>query len=290
MREQVDRLSKLTVDLLDLSKLDADAIQMRRERVQLTDVARRVATEFGPTADRHESPISIGDGPGAGRDRRPGQGRADHAYPHRQRAHSHAGGNGDQGRDPNIFRREHRERLREPRGQRRRPGNRLPRARARLRALLHGRRGERLRARARDRPRARRPHGRLPRAAQPRAGGPSSSSDFRPRRRWPVERRRAGARAARRDARDRGPGRRRLRRRQLGLRGRRDDHDHDDHDQRRRFPAGRRPGRGRGLRRARDLRERVAGRGDGALGLRRQRPRPRSSAAGAAAPGRDRGS
>ena len=65
MREQVDRLSKLTVDLLDLSKLDADAIQMRRERVQLTDVARRVATEFGPTADRHESPISIGNGPGA---------------------------------------------------------------------------------------------------------------------------------------------------------------------------------------------------------------------------------
>ena len=35
MREQVDRLTKLTVDLLDLSKLDADAIQIRRERVEL---------------------------------------------------------------------------------------------------------------------------------------------------------------------------------------------------------------------------------------------------------------
>ena len=65
MREQIDRLSKLTVDLLDLSKLDADAIEMRRERVQLTEVARRVVTEFGPTADRHETSISIGNGPGA---------------------------------------------------------------------------------------------------------------------------------------------------------------------------------------------------------------------------------
>jgi signal transduction histidine kinase len=65
MREQVDRLTKLTVDLLDLSKLDADAIEIRRERVSLADVARRVASEFGPTADRRASPISIGNGPGA---------------------------------------------------------------------------------------------------------------------------------------------------------------------------------------------------------------------------------
>ena len=60
MREQVDRLTKLTVDLLDLSKLDADAIQMRREPVELADVARRVAAEFGPTAERHRTAITIG--------------------------------------------------------------------------------------------------------------------------------------------------------------------------------------------------------------------------------------
>ena len=57
MREQVERLTKLTVDLLDLSKLDADAIQIRRERVDLAEVARRVAEEFGPTAERHGSEL-----------------------------------------------------------------------------------------------------------------------------------------------------------------------------------------------------------------------------------------
>ena len=59
MRGQVDRLTKLTVDLLDLSKLDADALQIRRERVVLADVARRVVAEFGPIADRRGAEISI---------------------------------------------------------------------------------------------------------------------------------------------------------------------------------------------------------------------------------------
>jgi signal transduction histidine kinase len=65
MREQVERLTKLTVDLLDLSKIDADAIQIRREPVQLSDVARRVIDEFVPAAERHESPISISEGAAA---------------------------------------------------------------------------------------------------------------------------------------------------------------------------------------------------------------------------------
>jgi two-component system OmpR family sensor kinase len=64
MRGQVDRLTKLTVDLLDLSKLDADAIQIRRERVRLADVARRVVAEFGPAADRRRAAITIEDGDG----------------------------------------------------------------------------------------------------------------------------------------------------------------------------------------------------------------------------------
>ena len=114
MREQVDRLTKLTVDLLDLSKLDADAIQMRRERGR---ARRRGAHGSSPSSGR--PPIDTAPrsrstrARGPPRDRRPGQGRADHAYPHRQRAHSHAGGNGDQGRDPDISRRDG-QRLGEP--------------------------------------------------------------------------------------------------------------------------------------------------------------------------------
>lgn len=59
MREQVDRLAKLTVDLLDLSKLDADAIEIRAESIRLADVARRVAAEFGAVAERHRSRIEV---------------------------------------------------------------------------------------------------------------------------------------------------------------------------------------------------------------------------------------
>jgi len=53
MREQVDRLTKLTADLLDLSKLDADAIELTAEGVDLTELAERTAAEFGPAAERH---------------------------------------------------------------------------------------------------------------------------------------------------------------------------------------------------------------------------------------------
>jgi signal transduction histidine kinase len=64
MREQVARLTKLTSDLLDLSKLDADAMQVSAERVDLGEVARRVAEEFRPAAKRHGSPIELnGDRP-----------------------------------------------------------------------------------------------------------------------------------------------------------------------------------------------------------------------------------
>jgi signal transduction histidine kinase len=62
MRAQVERLTKLTVDLLDLSKLDADALEIRREQVALGEVAQRVAEEFAPVLERHSSPITIEDG------------------------------------------------------------------------------------------------------------------------------------------------------------------------------------------------------------------------------------
>jgi signal transduction histidine kinase len=59
MRQQVARLTKLTADLLDLSKLDADAMEFNAQPVDLSEIARRVASEFGPAADRHGSPIEV---------------------------------------------------------------------------------------------------------------------------------------------------------------------------------------------------------------------------------------
>jgi two-component system OmpR family sensor kinase len=59
MRGQVERLTKLTADLLDLSKLDADVLQVNAERVDLVELAGRIAEEFGPAAERHESPIEV---------------------------------------------------------------------------------------------------------------------------------------------------------------------------------------------------------------------------------------
>jgi two-component system, OmpR family, sensor kinase len=59
MREQVKRLTKLTADLLDLSKLDADVLQVNPERIDLGELAGRVAEEFGPAAERHGSPIEV---------------------------------------------------------------------------------------------------------------------------------------------------------------------------------------------------------------------------------------
>lgn len=59
MREQVDRLTKLSTDLLDLSRLDADAVSLRAEPLDLAEVAAEVADEFAAAADRHGSDIRI---------------------------------------------------------------------------------------------------------------------------------------------------------------------------------------------------------------------------------------
>ncbi|HEV2724521.1 MAG TPA: HAMP domain-containing sensor histidine kinase [Thermoleophilaceae bacterium] len=48
MAEQVERLQKLAVDLLDLSRLDAGSVQLEREPVDLSEVARAVTSEFLP--------------------------------------------------------------------------------------------------------------------------------------------------------------------------------------------------------------------------------------------------
>jgi signal transduction histidine kinase len=59
MRQQIERLTKLTTDLLDLSQLDAGAVVMRASPVDLSALAREVTREFGPRADRRGSRLQL---------------------------------------------------------------------------------------------------------------------------------------------------------------------------------------------------------------------------------------
>jgi two-component system OmpR family sensor kinase len=59
MRQQIERLTKLTADLLDLSQLDAGALTMQSDSVDLSSIAREVAREFGPRADRRGSRLEV---------------------------------------------------------------------------------------------------------------------------------------------------------------------------------------------------------------------------------------
>ena len=59
MRQQIERLTKLTTDLLDLSQLDAGAMVMSAGSVDLGDLAREAAREFGPRAEAHGSRLQL---------------------------------------------------------------------------------------------------------------------------------------------------------------------------------------------------------------------------------------
>ncbi|MDP8943999.1 MAG: HAMP domain-containing histidine kinase [Actinomycetota bacterium] len=59
MREQIERLQKLSGDLLDLSRLDAGSLELRPEAVDLAELAREVAGEFTPALTRHGSALEL---------------------------------------------------------------------------------------------------------------------------------------------------------------------------------------------------------------------------------------
>ena len=114
---QVERLRKLAAELLDLSRLEAGALELRPEPTDVGQLAREVAGEFTPagraarlrscTLELGGEPIEI--------ELRPRAGGAGGAYPARQRAAAHARGDrsGRFGRP--------RERARSPRRRRPRP-------------------------------------------------------------------------------------------------------------------------------------------------------------------------
>jgi len=59
MRQQIDRLTKLTADLLDLSQLDAGAMVMRAGDIDLGALAREVTREFGARAELRGSRLEL---------------------------------------------------------------------------------------------------------------------------------------------------------------------------------------------------------------------------------------
>ena len=56
LRGQVDRMRKLATELLDLSRLESGALELRPEPTDVGQLAREVAGEFTPAAQRHDRP------------------------------------------------------------------------------------------------------------------------------------------------------------------------------------------------------------------------------------------
>ena len=59
IRGQVDRMRNLSVELLDLSRLEAGALELRPEPTDVGQLAREVAAEFTPAAARQESKVTV---------------------------------------------------------------------------------------------------------------------------------------------------------------------------------------------------------------------------------------
>jgi two-component system OmpR family sensor kinase len=59
LREQAARLTRLATDLLDLSRLEAGSLDLRREPTDIGALCRMVASEFTPALTLHESPLAL---------------------------------------------------------------------------------------------------------------------------------------------------------------------------------------------------------------------------------------
>jgi signal transduction histidine kinase len=59
VRDQVERLRKLSVDLLDLSRLESGSLELRPEQVDLSELTRSVSGEFEPVLAQHDSRLEV---------------------------------------------------------------------------------------------------------------------------------------------------------------------------------------------------------------------------------------
>jgi two-component system, OmpR family, sensor kinase len=59
VHDQVERLRKLSVDLLDLSRLESGSLELRPEEVDLCELTRSVSGEFEPTLAQHDSHLEL---------------------------------------------------------------------------------------------------------------------------------------------------------------------------------------------------------------------------------------
>jgi signal transduction histidine kinase len=59
VKDQVERLRKLSVDLLDLSKLESGSLELRPEQVDLGELTRSVSGEFEPALAQHDAHLEL---------------------------------------------------------------------------------------------------------------------------------------------------------------------------------------------------------------------------------------
>jgi signal transduction histidine kinase len=59
VKDQVERLRKLSVDLLDLSRLESGSLELRPEQVDLGELTRSVSGEFEPALAAHDSRLEL---------------------------------------------------------------------------------------------------------------------------------------------------------------------------------------------------------------------------------------
>jgi signal transduction histidine kinase len=59
VKQQVERLRKLSVDLLDLSSMESGSLELREEQVDLGELTRSVSGEFEPTLAQHDAHLEL---------------------------------------------------------------------------------------------------------------------------------------------------------------------------------------------------------------------------------------